>query len=233
MSLDHEEKEFLKNMAQESPAPKARAREAAPAAGAEQEVHRYQVVRMLSEDGNKIEYKPHGPWVVMADVHEARINRLQAEIADLIEARDSRVTERLAAFDALSAERDALKAASDFNFKQAQENAEERDKVSAHRAEVIAEREALEADRDAIELNLKRMDNAFANLAAERDALQSELTKERELSPVNWPDRQVLDFLGVALRNVDLVGEVRLSEIRQGFQFMQERQPAPTAKGAE
>lgn len=41
--------------------------------------------------------------------------------------------------------------------------------------------------------------------------------------PCNWNDQQVMDFLGVALRNVDLQGEVRLSEIRQGFQFMKER----------
>lgn len=33
MSLDHEEKEFLKDMAQESHAPKARVREAVPPAG--------------------------------------------------------------------------------------------------------------------------------------------------------------------------------------------------------
>jgi hypothetical protein len=46
-------------------------------------VHRYRVVKMLSEDGNKIDYKPHGPWVVMADVHHAHVTRLQAEIAAL------------------------------------------------------------------------------------------------------------------------------------------------------
>jgi hypothetical protein len=41
--------------------------------------------------------------------------------------------------------------------------------------------------------------------------------------PCRWSDQQVMDFLGVALRNVDLQGEVRLSEIRQGFQFMRDR----------
>jgi hypothetical protein len=65
------------------------------------------------------------------------------------------------------------------------------------------------------------------NIADQRVCDQhAELTKARDLSPDNWTDRQVLDFLGVALRNVDLVGEVRLSEIRQGFQYMQERQHA-------
>lgn len=41
--------------------------------------------------------------------------------------------------------------------------------------------------------------------------------------PCEWSDQQVLDFLGVALRNVDMQDEVRLSEIRQGFQFMRDR----------
>ncbi|HFH3930819.1 TPA: hypothetical protein ACGJ23_005468 [Pseudomonas aeruginosa] len=41
--------------------------------------------------------------------------------------------------------------------------------------------------------------------------------------PREWTDRQVLDFLGVALRNVDIVGTVRLSEIRQGFDFVMGR----------
>lgn len=49
--------------------------------------------------------------------------------------------------------------------------------------------------------------------------------------PRNWTDRQVLDFLGVALRNVDLVGTVRLSEIRQGFDFVMGRSVA-TTKGS-
>lgn len=41
--------------------------------------------------------------------------------------------------------------------------------------------------------------------------------------PCTWTDRQVLDFLGVALRNVDIEGVVRLSEIRQGFEYMRNR----------
>lgn len=51
-------------------------------------------------------------------------------------------------------------------------------------------------------------------------------------NPCNWTDRQVLDFLGVALRNVDLVGEVRLSEIRQGFECMRDRHPTEHLRDA-
>lgn len=43
------------------------------------------------------------------------------------------------------------------------------------------------------------------------------------LDPCKWTDQQVLDFLGVALRNVDLVGKVSLSEIRQGFEHMRDQ----------
>jgi hypothetical protein len=52
-------------------------------AGVKLVVHRYRVVKILSEDGNKIDYKPHGPSVVMADVHDAHVTRLQAENAAL------------------------------------------------------------------------------------------------------------------------------------------------------
>ncbi|WP_161891803.1 hypothetical protein [Pseudomonas juntendi] len=34
------------------------------------EVHRYRVVKMLSEDGNRISYNPHGPDVVMAEAYD-------------------------------------------------------------------------------------------------------------------------------------------------------------------
>jgi hypothetical protein len=56
---------------------------ALPPYGPALKVHRYSVVKMLSEDGNKIDYKPHGPSVVMADVHDAHVTRLQAENAAL------------------------------------------------------------------------------------------------------------------------------------------------------
>lgn len=40
--------------------------------------------------------------------------------------------------------------------------------------------------------------------------------------PCSWKDGQVLEFLGVALRNVELQGTVKLSEIRQGFEYMRD-----------
>lgn len=51
----------------------------------------------------------------------------------------------------------------------------------------------------------------------------------KHVDPCDWTDQQVLDFLGIALRNVDLQGEVRLSEIRQGFELMRDR-TAPGCK---
>lgn len=57
-----------------------------PAVGEMPEVHRYQVVKMLSEAGNKIAYDPHGPWVVMEDAHRAHVTRLQAEVDRLTDA---------------------------------------------------------------------------------------------------------------------------------------------------
>lgn len=76
-------------------------------------------------------------------------------------------------------------------------------------------------------------DEEFVKYFEEIKALKSELTKAREFDPCNWTDRQVLDFLGIALRNVDLVGEVHLSEIRQGFEHMRARQSTPAAKDAQ
>jgi len=49
--------------------------------------------------------------------------------------------------------------------------------------------------------------------------------------PCQWTDLQILDFLGVALRNVDLVGTVKLSEIRQGFEYMRNKQQAAQPQG--
>ncbi|MFH0105550.1 hypothetical protein [Pseudomonas aeruginosa] len=50
------------------------------------EVHRYSVVKMLSEAGNKISYDPHGPEVVMAkdyDALAAEAQVLREEVAKL------------------------------------------------------------------------------------------------------------------------------------------------------
>lgn len=43
------------------------------------EVHRYKVVKMLSQVGNRISYDPHGPEVVMASAYD----QLKAENAAL------------------------------------------------------------------------------------------------------------------------------------------------------
>lgn len=43
------------------------------------EVHRYQVVTMLSEEGNRISYDPCGPYVVMAEAYDL----LEEEVAKL------------------------------------------------------------------------------------------------------------------------------------------------------
>jgi hypothetical protein len=54
-----------------------------PPASGEVEVHRYQAVSMFTEDGNKITYAPHGPWMVMASVHDYHVTQLQAEVAEV------------------------------------------------------------------------------------------------------------------------------------------------------
>ncbi len=50
------------------------------------EVHRFSVVKMLSEAGNKISYDPHGPEIVMAkdyDALAAEAQALREEVAKL------------------------------------------------------------------------------------------------------------------------------------------------------
>ncbi|MBN0001867.1 hypothetical protein JTL74_31940, partial [Pseudomonas aeruginosa] len=42
------------------------------------EVHRFSVVKMLSEAGNKISYEPHGPEIVMAKDYDALAAEAQA-----------------------------------------------------------------------------------------------------------------------------------------------------------
>lgn len=48
------------------------------------EVHRYNVVKMLSAEGNAISYSPHGPEVVMAAAYDA----LRQQLADVSNERD-------------------------------------------------------------------------------------------------------------------------------------------------
>jgi LDH2 family malate/lactate/ureidoglycolate dehydrogenase len=53
------------------------------------EVHRYKVVKMLSEVGNRINYAPHGPEVVIASDYDALLDerdQLKAKLAELISA---------------------------------------------------------------------------------------------------------------------------------------------------
>ncbi|WP_455923327.1 hypothetical protein [Pseudomonas putida] len=49
------------------------------------EVHRYKVVKMLSEGGNRISYAPHGPEVVMAEALDAALAQ-NAELRTSLEA---------------------------------------------------------------------------------------------------------------------------------------------------
>ena len=67
----------------------------------------------------------------------------------------------------------------------------------------------------------------------ERDELRAELERVKASHPSQWSDGQVLDFLGVALRNVDLTGEVKLSEIRQGFDHVARLVAIDAARGVE
>jgi hypothetical protein len=51
--------------------------------------------------------------------------------------------------------------------------------------------------------------------------------------PCSWSDAQILEFLGVALRNVDVLGTVHLKEIRQGFEYMRDLNRKSMAASAE
>lgn len=65
------------------------------------EVHRYKVVKMLSEDGNRISYDPHGPEVVLASAFEeaTRLFLDAAERAAASERREKGLQQRLTAAD--------------------------------------------------------------------------------------------------------------------------------------
>lgn len=67
------------------------------------EVHRYKVVKMLSEVGNRINYAPHGPEVVIASDYDALLDerdQLKAKLAELeaigalINSQDNRHTDQ-------------------------------------------------------------------------------------------------------------------------------------------
>lgn len=65
------------------------------------EVHRYKVVKMLSEDGNRISYDPHGPEVVLASAFEeaTRLFLDAAEHAVASERREKELQQRLTSAD--------------------------------------------------------------------------------------------------------------------------------------
>lgn len=57
------------------------------------EVHRYSVVKMLTEEGNKISYDPHGPEIVVATHYDAVV----AQRDELLEALTELVTDMVIA----------------------------------------------------------------------------------------------------------------------------------------
>lgn len=57
------------------------------------EVHRYKVVKMLSEVGNRINYDPHGPEVVMASAYDESLSQLAALREELDKANGRHLAE--------------------------------------------------------------------------------------------------------------------------------------------
>lgn len=133
----------------------------------------------------------------------------------VVEGLVSRQNELREERDTLRAEVDQFKLA---NARLSKENVERRNQ--------LAERDALL--RDINKRHSSGVDfDLPADLAARVAAVcatsaEPSAPVERD-DPCTWTDRQVLDFLGVALRNVDIEGVVRLSEIRQGFEYMRNR----------
>ncbi|GLX87869.1 hypothetical protein Pfra02_04380 [Pseudomonas fragi] len=132
----------------------------------------------------------------------------------------------------------------------------ERDTLSAQLNEALndshelyADRALFEAQRDKARDLLKRSESSVSEIAAtgrpgtiellgKMRALLSEADKPGIsavlFDPCRWTDREALDFLGVALRHVDLVGTLHLNEIRQGFEYMRNKAaPACTAPAVD
>lgn len=65
------------------------------------EVHRYKVVKMLSEDGNRISYDPYGPEVVLASAFDGatRLFLDAAERCVAAERREEELQQRLTVAD--------------------------------------------------------------------------------------------------------------------------------------
>ena len=71
------------------------------------EVHRYKVVKMLSEDGNRISYDPHGPEVVVASAFD-EATRLFLDAAERCVASERREKELQALLTAADERADVM-----------------------------------------------------------------------------------------------------------------------------
>ncbi len=97
--------------------------------------------------------------------------------------------------------------------------------VRAVQPEEQLQRESIDSPIDFLrEENFLKLESEIER--KERVIVHLRVQLSERSDPCNWSDQQVLEFLGVALRNVDLVGEIRLSEIRQGFEHMR---PKPSS----
>lgn len=123
------------------------------------EVHRYQVVKMLSDAGNKIAYDPHGPWIVMA----RDFDRVTAE-RDAALGREADLVERKAEL------REGI-------TKHWQVVCDQRSKIDALQQRLTAADEALDSTR--AELAWQESDNA--ELRKREDVLEGLLLRTNEL----------------------------------------------------
>lgn len=66
----------------------------------------------------------------------------------------------------------------------------------------------------------------WAGTMADFELIRSAVIQTSKLKvgdPCDWNDQQVLDFLGVALRHVELKGELTMNDIREAFAYMRDR----------
>lgn len=156
------------------------------------------------------------PEINFSNYGEQEVEALQAwafEALDQIQAASLTDKQQRQAIELLNLAEHALSHAS---LNAAGDVAEHtQDRRDHMRVQIIVFLKALDSMRLAA---MVEQDDESATCAKSQVELQAE-----PVSPCDWTDRQVLDFLGVALRNVDLVGTVHMSEIRQGFQYMRDR----------
>lgn len=100
-----------------------------------------------------------------------------------------------------------------------------RKSVGLEKRETVVD-EPLVLERDAL-ARIAELEEWQADAVELLEKQHAELAALKAQEPCNLNDAQVLEFLGVALRNVDIVGSVRLSEIRQGFEHMRKLYAAP------